>query len=410
MYKNLVSMPAILEGLLWVGVVLFFIGMPLGTTIQGIGAGLTIFAVLADAQHHSRLWCFLSSSWMKAIIIFLFLCLCSALWTQGNYADWLYSLKKYLKLLFLPLLAAVMYAPRYRYAAWSAFGLGIAVIILFLAVNYTGWLRIGSGLQGAVFRNYIMNGHMLAFMAFASLWYAHTKAHTRAQCLTALTMSFSCVFSLLYLNQGRTGYVALFLMMGLYALFVLPGRFRYIGLILSALMVACLIAFVPKIHQGFYSVYQHLCDFTNGSPNTSEGFRLQFQRYAMTLWLRHPVLGNGLGSFYTLFAQDDPVPAWTGGLREPHSQYFLILTELGVLGLISVFSIFFMLLRALFADTNTRWLCLALLILFVAGNLSDSLLFYSGSGYFFLGFLGLLLGEYYSSDKAKLSMSRTPST
>lgn len=408
-YKNALSWSVFFERLQAIGIVLFFIGMPLGTTIQGIGAGLIAFTALADEQHRALLRSFAHSSWMKAIAIFLLLCLCSVIWTQGSYADWMYGLKKYLKLLFLPLLAAVMYAPRCRQIAWSAFAIGMSLIILLLVANSLHVLHIGSDLQGAVFRNYIMNGHMLAFMAFAALWYAH-HAESSAQGFAAFFMAMACVLSLVCLNQGRTGYVALLLMIGLYTFWVMPNRLRFAGMALSVFAAVCLVTFVPKIHQGLYSAYQHVRDFGHGSSNTSEGFRLQFQRYATLLWLKHPLLGNGLGSFYTLFAQDNPVPAWKHGLREPHSQYFLILAELGVVGLVSVFSIFLTLLRALFADSRTRWLALALLTLFAAGNLSDSLLFYSGSGYFFLGFLGLLLGECYASGKAKLSISRTSST
>lgn len=410
MQKHNLSHIVLTQRMLEFGVLLFFIGMPLGTTMQGIGAALILFSVFFNAQRRSNLLALSSSNWTKAIAIFLLFCFCSAAWTQGSYADWLYSMKKYLKLLLLPVLTVAMMSPRNRDIAWGSFGLGIVLIILLLLANHLGLTRIGGGAEGAVFRNYIMNGHMLAFMAFAALLFAHQELQPLAYRTGAVVLCFFCILSLLCLNQGRTGYVAFFLMMGLYALFTMPNRFRYIGLFFSVCVGLGLVIFVPKIYQGFHSIYQHLYDFRHGSPNTSEGFRLQFQYYALTLWLKHPFLGNGLGSFCGLFVQDNPVPAWTEGLREPHSQYFLILAELGIVGFGALLLVFVMLFQTLLANPTTRWLSLALLLLFAAGNLSDSLLFYSGSGYFFLGFWGVLLGICYGSDSAKLSIRRTPST
>lgn len=404
------SFLATTDTVLSIGVVLFFAGMPLGTSIQDIGKGLIILAVLMDSQNRARVCAFANSGWMIAIAVFLLLCIGSVLWTQGSYADWFYSLTKNLKLLSLPVLASVMVNVRYRRLAWSAFVFGMMIIMLLLAANYWHWLRVGTGMQGAAFRNYIMNGHMLAFTAFAAMWYAWQEAASQLERVAAYLMGTACVLSLVCLNQGRTGYVALFLMIGLYALCRVPRRCYVFAIGFSLFAAVFLIIFAPKIHQGFFNAYQHIQNFEYSGLNTSEGFRIQFWRYAMNLWLQRPLFGNGLGSFATQFALDKPVPAWTGGLREPHSQYFLVLSELGIVGLIAVVSIFALLLQTLCFKPNTRCLALVLLILFAAGNLSDSLLFYAGSGYFFLGFLGLLLGAFYASDSETLSIRRTSST
>ena len=68
-------------------------------------------------------------------------------------------------------------------------------------------------------------------------------------------------------------------------------------------------------------------------------------------------------------------------------------SEFGVMGLLALLFFFCSLLVASGSLTTLRPLAFAVLLPILAGNLSDSLLFYSGTGYFFILFMALCLGE-----------------
>ena len=78
---------------------------------------------------------------------------------------------------------------------------------------------------------------------------------------------------------------------------------------------------------------------------------------------------------------------------EPHSQYWLIASEFGLLGCISFVFFLGCLIGASLRLKTLKPLAFAVLLPFIAGCWSDSLLFYSGTGYFFILFMALCLGE-----------------
>ena len=63
------------------------------------------------------------------------------------------------------------------------------------------------------------------------------------------------------------------------------------------------------------------------------------------------------------------------------------------MGIMSLLALLFSLLKASCELMALRPLALALILSFICGNVSDSLLLYSGSGYFFILLMALCLGE-----------------
>ncbi len=146
------------------------------------------------------------------------------------------------------------------------------------------------------------------------------------------------------------------------------------------------------MHAGINKIVIEWQDF-NVDKNPSVGYRLQFHDFANDLFNRHPIKGNGTGSFTALFRMEKPVPSWNRTLLEPHRQYWLVASEFGILGLISLFFLFGSLFWASWQLTAMRSIAITSLVIFLVGNLTDSLLFYSGSGYFFIMCMALSLGS-----------------
>jgi O-antigen ligase len=136
-----------------------------------------------------------------------------------------------------------------------------------------------------------------------------------------------------------------------------------------------------------YEGYQH-----NDGDN-SIGFRIKFHDYAHQLFNQHPLVGTGTAGFRHHFKEDNPVPGWGHSLLEPHSQYWLIASEFGLVGIAAFLLLLYTLFKASWQLDKMRPLALAMLLSFIVGNLTDSLLLYSGSGYFFILFMALCFGE-----------------
>ena len=111
------------------------------------------------------------------------------------------------------------------------------------------------------------------------------------------------------------------------------------------------------------------------------------------MFWQHPIIGNGTASFTHQYAIDKPVSSWTRRLLEPHSQYWLFAAEYGVIGLCLLVGFLITVLNEIFkiCSQRERYIGFGILLAFVFGNFSDSLLLYSGSGYFFLFFFAIVL-------------------
>ena len=202
----------------------------------------------------------------------------------------------------------------------------------------------------------------------------------------------------LLINTSTTGYVVYFLLMGLWFVQHTSRMQMLLGAIfLTAILSLGLIYSNVMYVKASQTISELKIFHTSNKPklrNTSLGYRMQFHAYAKKLYLRHPWIGNGTGSFTRLYAIEGPIPAWSWRLTEPHSQYWLVASEWGLLGCLGLFAFFLSLFFAAFRLTNMRSTAIALLISFMACCLTDSFLLYSGTGYFFILMMALCLGEY----------------
>ena len=210
-------------------------------------------------------------------------------------------------------------------------------------------------------------------------------------------------YQILFINTGRGGYIIYALLMLTLLLQKLNKRQVILGILLLMGCYGLCYKLSPLMQERVVALYSDFLHYKQ-DKNTSVGFRIQFHKYANNLFKRHPFMGNGTGSFIYYFDKENPVPFWHDmhgykhtKLLEPHSQYWLMAAEFGLTGFF-IFTLFFAsLVKGSFLLTTWRHPAIALLILIFIGNFSDSLLFYSGSGYFFIVLMALFLSEKYKA-------------
>jgi O-antigen ligase len=373
--------------------------LPISSTAKSICLGLSVFAILLTPLYRTELLDILSNRWSIAALLLFTVAIVGCFWSPAHLADKKFVIEKYSKLLYLPVLAVGFQHVKTREWALHAFLLAVLLTCILSILKFHGYLQSFHFDSDRVFRNHIMTGFMVAFGTYLSflLAYRHQKY---------LRMGYACLgllfsYQVLFVNGGRTGYVVYLLLMGLLILQLCTLK-QAVGA-LCLVVAVCVNSYLisPMMKGRIDGLWHQVQQYQHNEKNTDIGFRLQFHDYAHQLFSRHPIFGNGTASFTYFYEKEAPIPSWFWKLWEPHSQYWLIAAEFGLFGLTILFFFFFSLFKSSFELKQMKVIALAMLIPFLIGNLSDSLLFYSGSGYFFLLFMALCLGEKVEMNKRK---------
>lgn len=373
--------------------------LPLSSTAKSIFFGISILCILLHPASRRDLPLVLSTTWCRVGIFLFIIALISSLWSPADLHDKKFVIEKYSKLLYLPLLAIGFQSKSTRKLGIYAFLAAVFITSMLSILKYKGYLQSFNFNADHVFRNHIMTGFMVAFAAYLSLLFALRQKSVGRIAYLFLGLVFT--YHVLFVNAGRIGYILYFLLMCILLLQLSNWKQALGGGILIVLVFILAYFISPVMKQRVDAISQQIVSYQLNQKNTDIGMRLQFHDFAYKLFKRSPLFGNGLASFTYYFEKEKPTPVWSWRLWEPHSQYWLVTSELGLLGIVTLFTFFISLIQASLKLKWMKAIALALIPTFMVGNLSDSLLFYSGSGYFFILFMALCLGEQVELRKSK---------
>ena len=248
------------------------------------------------------------------------------------------------------------------------------------------------GDAGAIFHNHIITGFMMSLAAYFSAVMATQQSGRKVYFFNMLAIFFSA--QILFVNTGKMGLMVYVSLLLTYLMQVLNKKQIILGIIGVCALLVLLMSqsnAIKNTAQEIITDYQH---FQQGEIDGSLGLRIQFHRFAKDLFIDSPFIGQGTGGFRQQFELQDPVPEWKHPyLPDPHSQYWLVASELGLIGLLSLFYFLFSLFKCAFKLNEMKPILLGLMIAFLLGNASDSLLLYSAVGYLFILLAALSLGE-----------------
>ncbi|MBA4697506.1 MAG: O-antigen ligase family protein [Legionella sp.] len=370
---------------------LTFFTLPLSSTAKSLSLSLAATAILLAPTYRTQLYTFFCSTWGQATLLFFGLILIASLWSPASFADKSFVFNKYSKLLYLPVLAVGFQSPRSRTLSINAFLIAMMLTTLLGLLTIYGWLPFLPIDPDHIFRNHIITGMMLAFASYLCLLLGYHSEGSKRLGYGFLLLLFT--YHVLFINEGRTGYVLYFLMLGICIFQLCSWQKALIGLIAVGCWLLASYTISPVMHDRVQGAVEQFQRYQNDDKNTDIGYRIQFHRFSYQLFQQHPWIGNGTASFIDNARKLNPVPAWPDKLIDPHSQYWLTLVEFGWLGIVILGLFFMRLMQAAWTLKDMKPVAFALIIPFLIGNATDSLLFYSGSGYFFIMFMGLCLGE-----------------
>ena len=370
---------------------LSLLAIPLSSTAKSVFIVISLGLIVFTPDYRRDLRNIVLKPWCQAALLLFFVAVIACAWSPATMSEKLMELGKYSKLLYLPILAVGFRDLQARRFALHGFLLAMLITVIASTLMYSGVYSFSNVEASGIFRNHIMTGYMMAFAAYLSVFLCLQQRGRLRLPYAALGLLFS--YHVLFINNGRTGYVIFLLLMTLLLFQSFSWRQALLGVLLGCSLIAVTFYQNPVMQQAINSAITDCKLYENSEKDTSIGYRLQFHDYAYNLFKRHPWFGNGTTSFKHIFHQENPIPARGDHLLEPHSQYWLMASEFGVLGCFSLALFFGSLFVASLRLKTLRPLALAILFPFIIGNLSDSLLFYSGTGYFFILFMALCLGE-----------------
>jgi O-antigen ligase len=336
--------------------------VPISTALDNVLLAILLIGFIFNAP---ATWQVIKNNPVARAAVLLFGCLLLAtLYGATPIGKAFGGLGKYVDLAFIPLLIYLFTEVKSRQLALHFFmsAMGLTLLLSYLlgfhVIAPQSWFsEMGSAENPVIFHSHITQNNMMAFAAFIGLLQAREAATSRLRMAWG-AFAILAICNVLFMVQGRTGYLILLVLLGWFAWASLAryalqrgkswGWTQSIGvLLLSTAVVVSAYFASPRLHERVSLV---VAEVQAWQPNqedqsSSAGTRLNFYYNAVQIVAQHPLLGVGTGGFEAAFTEQIK---GTNLLTtpNPHNEFLLIAAQLGLLGLVVLLYLFVSLWRA----------------------------------------------------------------
>jgi O-antigen ligase len=322
-----------------------------------------------------------------------------AIWAAFSTApagDVINNLKVYSKLLLILMLATSFSDPDWRKRAWCAFTVSMVIVLLstyanvFLNLPWSHTQNQGIGEDHSVFVEYVSQSVMTAvFLALALHKLIHGKVW-RERVAWSLAAA-AAIGSVLFLLQGRSGLVAMVVVIASFLAMHTPRSRRWPTGLAVALLGVAMVASSPLMKKRVEAGYQDIATY-HSSDATSLGLRMDMWKLAFNTLLQHPIVGTGSGTYHQIAAQHFGHCDFT--CTHPHNQYLFFGMEYGIVGLLAFLWLLWRLAALARHSTSLeRDILYAMIAVLAIDSLFNVPLWYRAQSYFFYVMLGLLVAS-----------------
>jgi O-antigen ligase len=284
--------------------------LPLTTAGTNVFLALAILFWLASGRVGPAVAIVRTSRVAAFALLLLALLIVSAAYSSAPLSDQLDALAKARKLLYIPITASL-----FEDDAWwrrCLIALALAILVAIGVAFCLHWGLLGAAIQArlqiggdkAAFKDYIVHGWFGALLVYGAVAVA-ALSWSNGRRLAALAIAAIGALDILFFEQGRTGAVALFVLVPLAAAMHFGRRGLAAATALGVGAVAALLSAQNPLAARMKDSIQHARAYLANpeSEATSVGVRLAFYRYGLELIADSPVLGHGLGSIATEYGR-----------------------------------------------------------------------------------------------------------
>lgn len=336
-----------------------------------------------------------------AVLLILLAFALSLIWTVAPTDIALLAYTKHSKLLEIAMLLVLIRNGREARIAMLAFFASQAFFILSSWAMATGfrvpWATSSLTPQTAyvVYSTYL--DQTLIFSAAAAVFW-HLRQDWGSAAWLAVALAIAAIANNLFLQEGKTGYIATLMILTLIIMWEIPKKWRMLVFVLAPAAIGMAMyegsaKFQAKVAQIMNESQSYSAEGNNAS---SSGFRLHAWRRSLEAIAEEPLTGHGVGSWTQSVKRIEGANAnkvfGNGDSSNPHQQFLLWGVELGVAGSL----LFIVLLAALMRDAMrfegpVQRATLSVVAVMVVACLFNSSLYDALIGDFFCVTLGLLL-------------------
>lgn len=347
----------------------------ISTAVTNLFLILTVFtAFLICIKNNNFDEIYKKDFFFKICFLIFLLFVISSFYTIAEPSEILSTLKKYVKIIYIPFVFFYLKTYRNEKLVINFFIYGTTLILFLSYIKFLNtfffenfyesvkFLNI-SGIKqniivtkSTVFQNYIIQGIVFSFYSFLCFFMA-TKKHS----LLLYFLSFLAFFNVIFMNDSRTAYIIIFILF-IFSFFKIINTTKIRILFVSFLVLISVLGFSSnsQISNNFEyrinMINSNLENIQEGNYNNSLGMRYMWFKVGLDNFMNEPILGYGIGSFYKstedYFKNNNIINFYTDKnnnsepisennllTNNPHSEIISISSQLGIIGLLT-FSIF----------------------------------------------------------------------
>jgi O-antigen ligase len=380
----------------WAAVALGF-SIPISTALDSVLLVVVVAGWLLAGAWRAKWDAVRGNRVVLAALALFGLLLLGTLYGERNPGDAAVMLRKYLDLLWIPVLIWVMRDPAMRARALLALAASLALVILIsflIMADVIPETRILSEYltYPVVFKGRQTHGPLVAFGAFLYMQFALAAARAPMRVLWLVLAVLALINGTLVV-QGATGYLV-FAILTLYLGYTWTGwRGVTVATAAGAAVVVALALTPGPFQTRVTQVRSEIAKWRPGvlELESSAGTRLELYRVSLAAIRDRPLLGHGTGSYTRAFSTRAP-GVTSQPMRNPHSEYLHLMVQLGLVGLAGLLYLFmthWRLAPALASPLEFR-LARALILMMAVGCLFNSWLMDHTEGLLYAWLTGLL--------------------
>jgi O-antigen ligase len=377
--------------------------LPVSPTVANVGMGLTLILLLASGEAGPRLAAACRQPLALGAFAVLLVVAVGMLWADVPWRARWDAWWSWRKLLLIPVLLALFGDALWKRRFAAAFALVCGVGALAIFAVWLGWVpQLPREAASDLLRNRGTQGMALAIAVLCSIWLALAAVGLRRWAW--LVLGALAAAAALVVTIGRSGHLALLIMVGVFALAMLRVPRYRLGVLGVAVLVALAAALTPNVRERLAVAVDEFRTAQAGKGElTSFGMRAVMYENSLRVVAQHPWIGVGTGAFAAAYAKEieGRYTDWRATPTvDPHNQYLFFAAELGVLGLLVFISYIAAALLDRGDGSSARWVAVAILLAWCATSLFSSHFKTFAEGHLLAMFLGVMLARPYPPTRA----------
>jgi len=366
--------------------------IPISAALTNILSPLILLLILAEGRFQQKFNTLrLHPVGVLAVLLFTVMLL-GLFYTPVSFLEAGRMLDKYREFLYIPLFILVFRDKQTRQLGFYAF-IGAMTLTLFLSylMAITGW-HIGKGTPEApfIFKTYITQSVFMALAAYFLAVRCWFDLH-RWRWLLVIWVLLA-VYNILFMSDGRTGYLVLFFLIFLFFYQVYRAKGILIGSLVLLVLSVLAYTYSDALRHRVDNLVESVQNYQPGETSNSAKLRLEFLNNSLALIAEKPVFGHGTGSFsykYKELAERQSLKSSTN----PHSEYLMIGVQWGLMGVgVFIVLLFMMWKTSHYLDRNDRLMAQGLVVTIAVGCLVNSFWLDHTEGHVFAYLIGVFYG------------------